>query len=384
MRRILLVGGGSGGHIYPVIAVANALKAKLAETGLPAQAGGVELMLLGDNKFMGQAAKESNIKFRSVMSGKLRRYFSPMNFLDIFKFPVGLIQSLWHIYWFMPDVVFAKGGYISVLPALVAKLYLIPLYIHESDSVPGLANRILGRLADKIFISFQVSSAYLDSTKTVLTGNPVRKELLTGDRNEAVKLFNLTLNKKTIFVYGGSQGAQKVNDIILELLVMMVGKDLQIIHQCGSGQYETVKNSVDKLIKEGESSYGNTITQNYRLEPFLGLDKIRAAYALADIIVSRAGAGSIFEIALLGKPAILIPLSTRSSRGEQITNAIELAKYGAVMIEEENLTPHIVLNQIEYLLRPENYEAVSQKIKSFAMPDAADKIAEAILSNPKH
>jgi len=283
----------------------------------------------------------------------------------------------------MPDVVFAKGGYLSVPPALVAKLFFIPLYIHESDSVPGLANKFLGRMATKIFISFQISAAYFDASKTVLTGNPVRRELLTGDRNEAAKLFSLSPGKKTIFVYGGSQGAQKINDIILESLVMIVNKDFQIIHQCGPAQYEMVKKSVDKLVEEGRDSYGDVVIRNYRLEPFLDMNKIKAAYALADVIISRAGAGSIFEIALLGKPAILIPLSTKSSRGEQISNAIELAKYGAVMIEEENLTPHIVLSQVEYLLRPENYEAVSQKIKSFAVPDAADKIAEAILSNPK-
>src|SRR3989344_4118144 len=314
MIRILLVGGGSGGHVYPVIAVANALKER----------GDAELLLLGDDKFMGQAAKESGIPFCPVMSGKLRRYFSPLAFLDIFKFPVGLIQSLWHIYWFMPDVIFAKGGYVSVLPALVAKLYRIPLYIHESDSIPGLANRILGRMANKIFISFQISATRLDASKTVLTGNPVRKELLTGDKNEAAMLFSLNPDKKTIFIYGGSQGAQKINDIVLESLVMMVGKDLQIIHQCGGGQYETVKTAVNKFIKEGEGSYGGVLTQNYRLEPFLGMERIRAAYALADVIVSRAGAGSIFEIALLGKPAVFIPLSTKSSRGEQIANATEL------------------------------------------------------------
>lgn len=378
MKRILLVGGGSGGHVYPIIAVANALKEKadgVDSTSSPQ----VELMILGDNKFMRPATIESGIKFRSVLSGKLRRYFSPMNFVDIFKFPIGLIQSLWHIYWFMPDVVFAKGGYVSVLPALVAKLYRIPLYIHESDSVPGLANRMLGRMADKIFISFQISAARLDASKTILTGNPVRKELLTGDRNSSAKLFSLNPNKKTVFVYGGSQGAQKINDIVIESLVMMVGKDLQIIHQCGSSQYETVKNSVDKFVKEGEGGYGDTITQNYRLEPFLGLERIIAAYALADVIVSRAGAGSIFEIALLGKPAIFIPLSITASRGEQITNATELVKYGAVMIEEDNLTPHILLNRIEYLLKPDIYQTVSEKIKSFAAPDAAEKITAVLL-----
>ncbi|OGN02361.1 MAG: hypothetical protein A2655_01350 [Candidatus Yanofskybacteria bacterium RIFCSPHIGHO2_01_FULL_43_42] len=370
--RILLVGGGSGGHVYPVIAIANVLKER----------GDAKLLLLGDDKFMRPAAEENGLQFRPVMSGKLRRYFSLLIFLDIFKFPIGLFQSLWHIFWFMPDVVFAKGGYVSVLPALVAKLYLIPLYIHESDSVPGLANKFLGRLANKIFISFQISAAYFDKSKTVLTGNPVRRDLLTGDRNEAAKLFSLSPDKKTVFVYGGSQGAQKINDIVLESLVMMVGKDLQMIHQCGSGQYETVKKLVDKFVKEGEGGYGDAITQHYRLEPFLDLGKVRAAYALADVIVSRAGASNIFEIAAVGKPAIIIPI-TASSGNHQLNNAMAFNKHGAVMIEEENLTPHIVLSQIEYLLKPENYEAVSQKIKSFATPDATDKIAEAILSISK-
>lgn len=365
MKRILLVGGGSGGHVYPVIAVANALKEK----------GDIELLLLGDDKFMRAAAQENSINFRSIISGKLRRYFSLLNLLDIFKFPIGLFQSLWHIFWFMPDVVFAKGGHLSVLPALVAKLYFISLYIHESDSVPGLANRFLGRLADKVFISFQISAAHFSAEKTILTGNPVRKELLTGDKNEATRSFNLDTNKKTIFVYGGSQGSRTLNNIILESLVMIVSKNFQIIHQCGLGQYNTVKAEVDKIIKEGEGSYAESVTQNYKFLAFLDTKQLAGAYALSDVIVSRAGAGSIAEIAMLGKPAVLIPLSIKASRGEQITNAIELAKYGAVMIEEENLTPHIIISQIEHLLIPDKYEEVSQKIKSFATFDAADKIA---------
>lgn len=373
MIRILLVGGGSGGHVYPVIAVANALKEKAATGGVD-----LELMLLGDDKFMRPAAEEAGIKFKSISAGKLRRYFSPLTILDMFKFPISLAQSLWHLFWFMPDAVFAKGGYASVMPALAAKLYLTPLYIHESDSMPGLANRFLGRLANKIFISFQASAAYFNASKTILTGNPVRRELLTGDKNEAAQLFNLDPNKKTIFIYGGSQGAQKINDIILESLVMMVGKDLQIIHQCGSGQYDAAKKSVERLVKEGEGAYGDTITRNYRLEPFLDLNKARMAYALADVIISRAGASNIFEIAVIGKPAIIIPI-TESAGNHQLNNAVTFGKSGAVLIEEDNLTPHILISQIENLLKPENYETVSRKIKSFATTDSADKVAEELL-----
>src|SRR3989338_10952362 len=346
MQRILLVGGGSGGHVYPVIAVANALKERSAN------AGGLDLALLGDDNFMRQAAQENGIKFRSILAGKLRRYFSLLAVLDIFKFPIGFLQSLWHVFWFMPDAVFAKGGYVSIMPALVARLYFIPLYIHESDSVPGLANKFLGRLADKIFKTFQISAEYFDQKKTVLFGNPVRRELLGGNKDEAAKLFNLSTGKKTIFVYGGSQGAQKINNAILESLVMAVGKDLQIIHQCGDTQYQDVKKSIEKLIKEGEGQYGELIARNHRLYSFLNLEQARSAYALADVIISRAGASNIFEIASVGKPAIIIPI-VDTSGDHQLNNAIAFSKSGAVLIEEDNLTPHIILSQIEYLFIPD-------------------------------
>lgn len=369
----MLVGGGSGGHVYPLIAVANILKER----------GDIELIFLGDYKFMGKEAKENGFIFRSIVSGKLRRYFSLQNFLDIFKFFIGLIQSLWYLFWFMPDIILTKGGYISVPPALVAKLYFIPLFIHESDIEPGLANRFLARLANKIFISFPGSAVYFNKQKTVLTGNPIRLEVLQGDKNEAAEMFNLAVNKKTIFVYGGSQGSKIINDIILESLIIMVNKDWQIIHQCGEDNLISLKTEIERLIKEGEGVYADNINNNYRFYPFLEIKQLANAYALSDIFVSRAGAGSITEIAALGKPAILIPLSRKSSRGEQILNAIEFSKYGAISIEEENLTSHILINQIEHILESERYSELSQKIKSFYIPDAANKIAEELLLSIK-
>lgn len=378
MLRILLVGGGTGGHVYPLVAVAEELKNQEAQKGID-----LELLFLGEGNFFQEAAKSGGYNFKTILAGKLRRYPSLLNLIDVFKIPVGFLQSLWHIYWFMPDVIFAKGGYASVSPALVAKIYFIPLYIHESDSMPGLANRILGRLAVKIFTSFQISSAYFNSSKVTLVGNPVRKDLISGNREEALKSFGFEANKKTIFIYGGSQGAQKINNAILEALVMMVNNGWQIIHQCGTGQYNAVKSETDRIIKEGEGSYAESIKRSYKYFAFMDARQLASAYALCDVAISRAGAGSIFEIATLGKPAILIPLSTDSSRGEQINNATELARHGAVMIEEENLTPHILISQVMYLLKPENYEVISQNIKNFAMPEAATKIASAILVNPK-
>ncbi len=357
-----------------MIAVAEALKEKSQQDGIP-----LELMVLGEEKFMKKATAEAGLKFKPIMAGKLRRYFSPLTILDVFKIPVGFLQSLWHVFWFMPDVVFAKGGYASLPGALVSKLYFIPLFVHESDSIPGLANRVLGKLAKTVFVSFNSSQKYFKAGKTVLTGNPVRKELLTGDKAVAMAKFGLNPDLKTILVAGGSQGAQRINRIILDSLVMLV-KNFQVLHQCGESQYPAVKAEAEKIIKEGEGEYAEAVKTNYKLYPFFDEKELAMAYAVSDVIVSRAGAGSLFEIAMLGKPAIIIPI-TRSSSNHQLENALELSKLGAAIVEEENLTPHIIISQIKSLLEPERYNIVSQNLKNFATPDAADKIATILLNS---
>ncbi|MBI2062287.1 MAG: undecaprenyldiphospho-muramoylpentapeptide beta-N-acetylglucosaminyltransferase [Candidatus Yanofskybacteria bacterium] len=374
--RILLLGGGSGGHVFPLIAVAESLKEKSQQSGIP-----LELMVLGEGKFMENAAAEAGLNFKPILAGKLRRYFSPLTILDIFKIPIGFFQALWHVFWFMPDAVFAKGGYASLPGALVAKLYFIPLFTHESDSIPGLANRILGKLAKTVFVSFDSSQKYFKSGKTILTGNPVRKELLIGDRATAIEKFGLDPNRKTVLVVGGSQGAQKINRIILDSLVLLV-KDFQIIHQCGESQLQSVRTELEKIIKEGEGEYADAVRANYKLYPFFNMNDMALAYAAADVIISRAGASNISEIAMLGKPAIIIPI-TNSSSNHQLENAIQFSKFGAVMVEEENLTPHIIINQIQSLLEPNRYNSASERLKTFAVPDAAQKIAEQLFSELK-
>lgn len=368
----MLLGGGSGGHVFPLIAVADSLKERATQTGIP-----LELMVMGEGDFLRNACAESGLVFKPIISGKMRRYFSVLNFLDFFKIPVGLLQSLWYIFWFMPDVVFSKGGYASLPGAFVSWLYFVPIYIHESDSVPGLSNKIIGGMARAVFTSFQSVEKHFKAGKTFLVGNPVRKDLFITDRVSSNQALGLDQNKKTVLIIGGSQGAQKVNEIVLDSLVMMASK-FQIIHQCGQGQYNMIKAEVDRLIKEGEGHYADNIRNNYKLFPFFDSKQMAAAYAACDLVVSRAGAGSIFEIALLGKPAILIPI-TNSSGGHQLANAVEFSRFGAVYIEEENLNTNILLNQIESLLEPAKYQEISQKIKTFASPDAADKIAATLL-----
>jgi len=367
-KRILLVGGGSGGHVFPLIAVAKSLRA------LDPSA---ELVIFGEGKFLADALKDIGVPYTSILAGKVRRYISPLVLWDAIKMFLGFFQALWLMLRYMPDAVFAKGGYVSVMPALAAKLYFIPVYTHESDSVPGLANRIIGRLSRTVFTSFESAAKYFKPGKAVLVGNPVRTELLTGERSAALQQFNLRTDKKTILIAGGSQGAKHINDAVLESLIQLV-QNFQIIHQAGDSQLAAVKSVVDQYTKEGESSYGPMISANYRLYPFFNAKDLNMAYAAADIIISRGGASNLFEIAALGKPAIIIPI-TNSASDHQMQNAVEFSKYGGVMIEEANITPHIIINQVQELLEPAHYAEVSAKIKTFAKPEAANSIAQVLL-----
>ncbi|MEK7582344.1 MAG: UDP-N-acetylglucosamine--N-acetylmuramyl-(pentapeptide) pyrophosphoryl-undecaprenol N-acetylglucosamine transferase [Patescibacteria group bacterium] len=372
-KRILLIGGASGGHVYPLLAVAKSLQAHAQQKNI-----NVRLLLIGANRgFLERAAQEGGFAFKHIIAGGLRRYASPLLFLDLIKIPIGFIQALWYLFWFMPDVVFSKGGYDSVALVLVAKLFFIPVYLHESDSIPGLANRIVTRFVNIVFISFKSAEKYFPG-KAMLVGNPVRMDLFGADRGAALESFNFSGNTKTLLILGGSQGAKVINDIIANSLVELV-KDYQIIHQCGDSQYESVRAIVDTFIKEGKESYGSLIESRYRLYPFLNVKEMAMAYAACDIIISRSGAASLFEIAQVGKPAIIIPLQ-QASRGEQITNAIEFAKAGLAILEGANITTHILINQIQSLLEPARYLDVSQKVKTFATPGAADAIASRVLS----
>lgn len=372
-KRILLVGGGSGGHVFPLIAVAESLKRKAAEKGIH-----LDFRMMGSGDFIKRAAQENGIPFSGVMSGKLRRYGSFKTVIDLFKLPFGLIQSIWKMYWIMPDVVFAKGGYASVLPVIAARFFLIKVYLHETDSVPGLSNRILANRAKKIFISFDSSKEFLGNKKTVLTGNPVRSNLIGTDKNSGAGAFNLDPDKKTIFIIGGSQGSQAINNAVLAGLVQFLQSGLQIIHQCGESQIADVQAEIDKFIKEGEGGYGQLISAQYRLKSFLNDQELANAYAACDVIISRAG-GIIFELAMVGKPVILIPLPNSAS-DHQRKNALEFESAGAIILEEQNLTPHILLNNIQSILDPQVYGSICQKIKTFAKPDAADRIADEIIS----
>lgn len=351
--------------------MAEELRRQAAQQGLD-----LDLLFLGADGLIKGVAAGIEMKFLTIASPKWRRYNSVQNFIDILKAPLGFLQALIYVWRFMPDLMFSKGGYDSFLPALAARIFKVPVVIHESDAIPGKANMWAGKWAKKVFVAFDAARSYFKQEKTELVGNPIRSGLLDFvERSAAVIAFGLDPSKPAILITGASQGSQIINEMLLLSLVELT-KKFQVIHQCGYQNYEQVNARILKIIKEGESSYGKTIAGNYRLYPMLDLQQMAAAYSAADVIISRAGAGSIFEIAAVGKPAIAIPLKGSAS-GHQLANAREFAKYGAVVIEEDNLTPHILINEIENAYQ--DRAVLSLKIKGFAKPDAAEAIARQLL-----
>jgi UDP-N-acetylglucosamine--N-acetylmuramyl-(pentapeptide) pyrophosphoryl-undecaprenol N-acetylglucosamine transferase len=370
MRRILLVGGGTGGHIYPLVAVAEELK------NLSVQSGDeLELRFAGAGGLLKEEAEKLGVKCALILSPKWRRYFSFQNFVDVLKFPVGFLQAVFNVWLFMPDVIFAKGGYGSLLPSLAGRIFAIPLIIHESDSVPGKTNRFLGKRARKIFLSFESSKKYFNESKCEVVGNPFRRGLLAGaDKAAALGAFALNPDKPTVFITGASQGARKINEVLVLALVGLTGK-FQVIHQCGEGNYEETNKQIVSIIKEGERIYGSQIQNNYRLYSRLDSSQLALAYSACDVVVSRASS-QIFEVAAAGKPAVVIPLEG-AANSHQLANAREFAKFGATVIEEANLTPHILINEIEKAF--DNRAELSQRVRQFARPEAAAKIAAELL-----
>lgn len=367
ISRIVLTGGISGGHTFPLVAVARELRKRFPE--------GVEFLFIGSRgRFESTAMAEEGIAVRSVLTGKWRRYFSLQNLIDPFRVPIGFVQALWHLFIFMPDAVFAKGGSASVPVVLAAWVYRIPVLIHDSDAVAGRANRLLSHFASRIAIAYPSAHNFFPKEKTVLTGNPVREELLLGESVRAASHFRLSSEKPTLLILGGSQGAQTLNKAILAVLPSLLEKNIQVIHQTGEQHYRDIEASVTAYgLKIGESGYVPLA--------FLAAEELADAFALATLVISRAGAGSIAELAALGKASILVPL-TLAANDEQRMNAYDVAALGgALVLEEPNLGENLLLEKINGLLADaELRKVMGESLRAFAHPDAAKKIADGILS----
>jgi len=369
--KIFLAGGGTGGHWTPLMAVADALNV-IAEQEKIAK---MDLAFISDSPYDEQLLLQKGIRFKKIYAGKVRRYFSFLNFIDFFKTLVGLLKALFSVYLDFPDVIFSKGGYASFPAVFAARVLGIPLIIHESDIIPGKVNKWSAKFAKRIAISFPSAAQYFPEEKTALTGIPIRKELLTpAGKPGAKEFFGLEWDPQTIMVIGGSQGCKKINDIFLDI-VPELAKKYQIIHVTGKKNIDEVNARISILLDK--SPYKS----RYHVFDFLDVTQMRMAYGAADLAVSRASATSIFEIAVSGLPSILVPLP-KAAQNHQKENAYAYAAANAAdVIEEPNLTPHLLQSEIEKLLEDKDkLKTMSEGAKKFAKPDAAEKIAREIIT----
>lgn len=367
--KILFTGGGSGGHFYPVIAVAQELN-KLTRSYKLVD---VKLYYMAPEAYNEGLLYENNITFKKCSGGKMRRYFSLLNILDFFRTITGTIGALWTMFNIYPDVVFSKGGGVSFPPLLAARLLRIPVIIHESDTVPGRATKWAAKFARKIAVSYPETASFFPKEKVAYTGNPVRGDIALPLQEGAHSLLHLEEGIPTITVLGGSQGSTTINEVLVEALPKLVEK-YQIIHQTGKNNLEEMKNMSSVILEQ--SSYKD----RYKPFDYLNNLSLRMMAGVSSVIVSRAGS-TIFEIATWGVPSILIPI-TDSNGDHQRKNAYAYARTGAAtVIEEKNLSGTILAAEIERIVtKPDVAEAMKTGAKSFARPDAAAKIASEILS----
>ena len=359
--RILFTGGGSGGHLFPIIAVARQLKFIAHDQNIK-----LEMFFIGPKSFANQYLEKENIVVKTILAGKYRRYFSLLNILDAFKMPLGFVQAAVRIFLWMPDIIFSKGGFGSIAAVIIGFIFRIPIIVHESDSAPGLANKIAKRLAKRIAISFPLAAKHFPIKKTAFIGHPVRLAIAQGQKEQARKYFNIASNRKVILGLGGSLGAHAVNRIVLGSATILTRK-YELIHVCGNKNFDPIQKR-------------NLVSKHVILRPFLNEEELTQAYAAADLVVSRAGSGSIYEIAACGKPSIIIPLPGSASE-HQRANAYEYARTGStVVIEEGNLTPHLFLREVDRLLDdPILLGNMAKSALKFSKPKAAEKIARALI-----
>ena len=351
MKRIILTGGGTAGHVTPNIALLPRLKELNYDIHYIGSYNGIEKELI----------EQFGIPYHGISTGKLRRYFSVQNFTDPFRVVKGMSEARKLVKILKPDVIFSKGGFVSVPVVLAGKSCKVPTIIHESDMTPGLANKISLSSATKVCCNFPETLEHLPEGKAVLTGSPIRQELLSGDKFKAREFLKFTSDKPVIMVVGGSLGAVAVNNAVRSLLPELL-KSYQIIHLCGRGKVDESLNGL-----EGYAQF------EYIKE------ELKDLFAITDIVISRAGANAICELLALHKPNLLIPLSANASRGDQILNARSFERQGfSVVLEEEELTDEVLLSAINHLY--ENRESYIETMKQSSQQNSIDTIIDLIES----
>ncbi len=352
MKKILLTGGGTAGHVTPNIALLPSLKDAGFEASYIGSYSGIEKQLI----------EELNIPYYGISSGKLRRYKSLKNLSDPFRVLKGYFQARRLMKKLKPDIVFSKGGFVSVPVVLASGHRHIPVIIHESDMTPGLANKIASRSAVKICCNFPETLKYLPKEKAVLTGSPIRRELMRGNRLAGLDLCGFNTSKPVLLVVGGSTGAVRVNEAVRSILPKLLEK-FQVVHLCGKG-------------KTDETLAG---IPGYRQFEYISKE-MRDLFAMADIVISRAGANAICELLALKKPNLLIPLSAEASRGDQILNANSFKAHGySCVLTEDELSPESLMASVLELY--ENRAVYINNMEKSPQNDAISKIMDLICSN---
>lgn len=354
MKRILLTGGGTAGHVTPNIA----LLPKLKELGY-------DIQYIGSyNGIEKDLITELGITYHGISSGKLRRYFSTQNFTDPFRVIKGFSQANKLVKTLKPDIIFSKGGFVSVPVVMAGKKNKVPTIIHESDITPGLANKLAFPSATKVCCNFPETVNHLPDGKALLTGCPIRSELLLGDAQAARTLCNFVTGKPVILAMGGSLGAMAINTALREALPELL-KDYQIIHLCGKGKLDESLLNLDGYV---QFEYVK--------------DELKDLFALTDIVISRAGANAICELLAIRKPSLLIPLTAKASRGDQILNAKSFAAQGfSSVLEEETLTAETFLTAIRDLFQ--NRKQYVEAMEHSNQGNAVDTILELIQKTVK-
>lgn len=370
--RILFTGGGTGGHFYPIISIAEELNNLVKEKRLLE----LELFFMSPSPYNPGVLYEHGITYKRNSAGKLRR--SPgvlsllRNFVDLFKTGWGIVSSLRQMYGLYPDVIFGKGGYASFPALFAARLFRIPVVIHESDTVPGKVNVWAGKFAEKIAVSYKEAAKYFPTDRVAYTGNPVRKDVASTITSGAREFLKIEEDTPVVLVLGGSQGAEKINGAVLEGLKNLI-QDYAVIHQTGKKHIEEARTVSEAVLLDSPNK------DRYKAFDYLNPLALRMAAGVASVVVSRAGS-TIFEIAAWGVPSIIVPI-TSSNGDHQRKNAFAYARAGAgVVIEEGNLTPNILVSEIRRLMTNQvEREKMKTAAKAFYRPDAARLVAEEIL-----
>lgn len=362
--KIGFVGGGTGGHFYPLIAVAHELK----NSGYQA-----ELYYFGPSPYDKDLLEELNIDYIYCPAGKLRRYFSIQNFIDLFRNFFGVFIAAWKLYVIYPDVIFSKGGYTSIPILAAARFLRIPVVIHESDAVVGRANKMAIKQAQFIAIAYDDAAQFFPKEKTALVGIPMRPEITIVPPNPHEHL-GIPSDKPLIYITGGSTGAERLNNLILQSLNQLL-PNYRIFHQTGQSNINEFRLSAQALL--GDSP----LKDSYYLEGMVDASTVAALMSAATLIITRAGSTTLFEIAYHGKPSIVIPIPEDISR-DQRSNAYAYARSGAAtVIEEHNLTPNLLVQEISTIINdPERYTKMSQAAKNMYIEGAAGKIANILIS----